>query len=149
MSYFGDAIKAVKIGGVKPLTEIGEKMDHIVEKSFNKAAKKFISKDAPKSYLHALHFGEYATKKSKKIIGTSLLEGVEEGQQQILQQNFLRGDYDDYNKTNSIFDIREIAGNLNLGKDAILAYMGISDFSDSDEKAIRTAMNIGFWSSII
>lgn len=149
MSYFGDAIKAVKIGGAQPLAEVGEKMDHIIERTFDRAARRFIKDDAPKSYLHAKHFTEYAAKKSKKIIGTSILEGIEEGQQQILTTKFERGDYDDYNKNTRIFDIGEIAGNINLGKDALLAYMGISDFSDSDENAIRTAMNIGFWSSVI
>ena len=75
---------------------------------------------------------------------TGAVEGVEEGQQQVLQQRFGEGLYDEYNAPYSIFNLSDALQNLELGKYSIEALFGMHDHGDDE---IRKAMAIGFFIS--
>jgi hypothetical protein len=100
--------------------------------------------------LYTKSLGNYLKNKSKLLLAEGISEGIEEGQQQILQDRYAKGLYDEYGKDVNILDIDEVFGNVGLAGESVLAYFGLRPFDKNlniDE--IRKAMNIGFASSII
>ena len=75
---------------------------------------------------------------------------IEEGQQQLLQSRYNRGEYDDYKKETSMFDINEFVLNNALATTAVADYFGAGwwDANNGDSDLVK-AMNIGFWSSVV
>ena len=84
---------------------------------------------------------------------TGFVEGVEEGQQQLLQSRYMRGEYDDYNSPYfdstlfnpaTLFDIPSSIKDLELGTAALGCYLGIN-FGDPDNgnAELRKAMTTG------
>ena len=73
-------------------------------------------------------------------IHVGFFEGLEEGQQEILQKRYQRGEYDNDEKSYSMFDIPEVFNNVNLGKDVIKAWFGLGS---EDIHDIRKASLIG------
>ena len=104
----------------------------------------FLAHNAPKYGLTATHLGEYASSIGERSLVTGVIEGLEEGQQQVLQQRFKSGEYDNYTAPNSIFSVSEALQNLELGKYSIEALFGMHDSGDDE---IRKAMAIGFFIS--
>ena len=104
----------------------------------------FIAHDAKKLGLQFKHTADYAKDIAKKSLMTGAVEGVEEGQQQVLQQRFGEGLYDEYNAPYSIFNLSDALQNLELGKYSIEALFGMHDHGDDE---IRKAMAIGFFIS--
>ena len=78
------------------------------------------------------------------------LEGVEEGQQELLQSRYARGQYDDYAQQSSIFSLPSIFEDANLATDAVAAYIGIlAGDPDNGSQQIRRAMQIGLTTGAI
>jgi len=67
-----------------------------------------------------------------------------------LQERFNRGEYDDYNRETSMFDINEFVMNNGLAATAVSDYFGLGfwDANNGDQNLVK-AMNIGFWSSLV
>jgi hypothetical protein len=131
----------------------------IFNSATDKIANRFIKKEAASAQqfannmtkgLYAKSLGNYLKSKSKLLLAEGISEGIEEGQQQILQDRYARGLYDDYNRSENILDVDEVFGNIGLAGESMLAYFGLKPFDknlNTDE--IRKAMNIGFASSIM
>lgn len=104
----------------------------------------FLAHEAPKYGLTTKHVGEYIKNIGEKSLVTGVIEGLEEGQQQVLQQRYKSGEYDNYSAPQSIFSLSESLQNLELGKYSIEALFGMHDSGDDE---IRKAMSIGFFIS--
>lgn len=87
----------------------------------------------------------FVKRKVKQSLGLGIKEGIEEGQQQLLQSRYQRGEYNDYSNDRSVFDINSFISDLDLGANAVTAYLGIN-YGDPDngDDDLRHAMNIGF-----
>lgn len=179
MSYFGDVTKSItKFGGdlgdkvftnalakaygtrftrdaykyadkrivEEALSGIRGPFDRMVEK----AASNFVKKDMPKAALYSKHAAEYLGKKGAMLASTGIQESLEEGVQTLLTNKYGRGEYDKYNKTESMFDVGEFVQNPLLAMEAVQDYFGaVFGNPGMDGEEVRKAMNMGFWSSII
>lgn len=103
--------------------------------------------------LRTLHAMQWIKSLAKKGMFTGFVEGVEEGQQQLLQSRYMRGEYDDYNSpyfdstlfnSATLFDIPSSIKDLELGTAALGCYLGIN-FGDPDNgnAELRKAMTTG------
>lgn len=112
--------------------------DSIINKVFNKNASDLYKK------VMASHASKWLGNQAKLLLRTGFLEGIEEGQQQLLQSRYIRGEYDDYNTPYSMFSLPSVFSDANLASDAIASYIGIN-FGDPDngDDELRKAMNIG------
>jgi hypothetical protein len=82
------------------------------------------------------------------IVGAS--EGIEEGQQQLLQNRYQRGEYDNYKGIQSKFDIDSVFNDVRLGLESVADYYGINSYDpDNGSEELRKAMNTGFISGIL
>ena len=155
MSYFGKTFKSALTSGT---SQIEKKLidqtvknvpsrisgaatamsDAIINKVFNKNASNLYKK------VMASHASKWLGNQAKLLLRTGFLEGVEEGQQQLLQSRYMRGEYDDYNTPYSMFSLPSVFSDANLASDAIASYIGIN-FGDPDngDAELRKAMNIG------
>lgn len=155
MSYFGKTFKSALTSGT---SQIEKKLidqtvknvpsrisgaatamsDAIINKVFNKNASNLYKK------VMASHASKWLGNQAKLLLRTGFLEGIEEGQQQLLQSRYMRGEYDDYNTPYSMFSLPSVFSDANLASDAIASYIGIN-FGDPDngDAELRKAMNIG------
>lgn len=116
----------------------------------SKVARKFIAKDSPKLGLMLGHTGRFIADKAKLAAYEGVMESAEEGAQELLQSRYMRGEYDNYNRSQSAMDLDELASLPNLYKDAVLDYMGLNAGDpDNASENIRKAMNIGFGASFM
>ena len=103
--------------------------------------------------LKTLHTLQWLKGLAKKGMFTGIVEGVEEGQQQLLQDRYRAGEYDDYNSPEfestllnpfTLFDIPSSLRDLELGTAALGCYLGIN-FGDPDNgnAELRKAMTTG------
>jgi hypothetical protein len=74
-----------------------------------KASARFIKKDMPRAALFAEHAAKYVGNKAKVLGFTGAQESLEEGVQTLLTNKYNRGEFDDYEKGVSMFDIAEFA----------------------------------------
>jgi len=94
--------------------------------------------------LAAKHSIEYLSRIAKKLGYIGSLEAIEEGQQELLQNRYSRGLYDQYNQEQSILPMSSILEDARLSTDAVAAYMGIlSGDPDNGAHQLRRAMQIG------
>lgn len=106
----------------------------IAGNSLNKVGKKLATK----------HTLEFLAKRARQAGYIATLEGIEEGQQELLQSRYSRGVYDDYNTPTSTLPLASIMEDTNLASDAVAAYFGILyGDPDNDSHQIRRAMQIG------
>lgn len=124
--------------------------------NFNKRiADKFTSKDMPFVRTKKGRVLQYLGKKAKdygKIAAyESVLEGGEEGVQQILTSDYVSGKYDkDSYAPTSYLDLHSFSEIPNLYANAFLDYLGLNtDDPYNADKELRNAMNIGFISSLM
>lgn len=96
--------------------------------------------------LMANHFSKWAGPTAKKYAHVGILEGLEEGQQEIMQKRYQRGEYDKYTTSYSMFSIPEVFNNADIAKDVIKAWFGIGG-EDIDD--IRKASLIGASASLL
>jgi len=62
----------------------------------------------------------------------------------------MRGEYDQYNKDRSMFDLSELVLNQGVAATSIADYFGAGSWDpDNGSEDLVKAMNIGFWSSLI
>jgi len=113
-------------------------IDNFIDRAANKIASNLATKVA------IARSSKYIKNKAKTFGLVGLIEGVEEGQQQLLQNRFARGEYDDYDRYESVFDIPSVFEDVGLAYDALRAYWGLnpSDPDNNNEELIK-AMNIG------
>lgn len=134
-------------------------VDGFFAKKINRAAEAFMKKDMPKMALFTKHAAEYIGRKAKTLAGTAVSESIEEGQQNLLQSRYERGEYDLYRNDESMFDVNEFVANSGLALTAVADYFGLGfwdannnrfwDEEHNNGKELRSAMNVGFWSSWI
>lgn len=155
MSYFGKTLKNALTSGTNQIEKklINQTVknassridraatamsDSIINKVFNKNASDLYKK------VMASHASKWLGNQAKTLLRTGFLEGIEEGQQQLLQSRYIRGEYDDYNIPYSMFNLPSVFSDANLASDAIASYIGIN-FGDPDngDDELRKAMNIG------
>jgi len=92
----------------------------------------------------------YAVNRIPYAVASSITEGIEEGQQELLKERYRRGEYDDYSKPYNMFDLVEGLSTLTLANGAIGDYFGINYGDlDNDSQNVRKVMNIGFASSML
>lgn len=155
MSYFGKTLKGALTGGTNQIekrlidqtvkkgsSQISRAAtamsDSIINKVFNKNASNLYKK------VMASHASKWLGNQAKLLLRTGFLEGIEEGQQQLLQSRYMRGEYDDYDTPYSMFNLPSVFSDASLASDAIASYIGIN-FGDPDngDAELRKAMNIG------
>ena len=121
--------------------------DKTITKLFGESVERTTAK------LRTLHAMQWIKSLAKKGMFTGFVEGVEEGQQQLLQSRYMRGEYDDYNSPYfdstlfnpaTLFDIPSSIKDLELGTAALCCYLGIN-FGDPDNgnAELRKAMTTG------
>nr|DAS01566.1 MAG TPA: hypothetical protein [Caudoviricetes sp.] len=77
-------------------------------------------------------------------------EGIEEGQQQLLQNRYQRGEYDNYKGVQSNFDIGSVFSDVRLGLESVADYYGVNPYDpDNGSAELRKAMNTGFISGML
>jgi hypothetical protein len=121
----------------------------IVDKAIDKATSKYLGKDIQKA-LKARDVAKYLKNKVRLLGFEGAIEGLEEVNQTMLQNRYSRGEYDDYNKSVSMFDINELSENIALSINGIGNLLGINTSDpDNADNELRKAFNIGFASSIL
>lgn len=109
--------------------------------------------------LKTLHAAQWMTDKFKKGMYSGFFEGIEEGQQQLLQNRYMRGDYDDYDYPRfdgtianpfTLFDFPSAFKDLDLATSAVFSYMGLN-YGDPDNGSdeLRNAMTTGALTGMI
>ena len=78
----------------------------------NKTAKKFAEKDLPRLALVTKHTGETLGKALPRLMMSSGMESLEEGVQNLLQSRYQRGEYDDYNRPYTMFNVGDVLSDL-------------------------------------
>lgn len=125
----------------------------IIQRGIDKAAEYFIKKDSPKMKALGLisrDLSMYAINRIPYAVASSITEGIEEGQQELLKERYKRGSYDDYTQPTSMFDLVEGLSTLTLANGAIGDYFGINYGDiDNDSQNVRKVMNIGLASSLL
>lgn len=144
-------------GEIRPVTsnfkyaeDMASRVDGIFDATVNKAVTRFVNQNHAKVALYTKHIANFAKGQTKKLAATGAIESIEEGQQHLLQERFNRGEYDDYNRETSMFDINEFVMNNGLAATAVADYFGLGfwDGNNGDQNLVK-AMNIGFWSSLV
>ena len=100
--------------------------------------------------LASKHTFDYLEKALKRAGWVGTMEGIEEGQQHLLQQRYSRGEYDNYDVATSQFSLPSIFRDFRLGTDAMGAYLNML-YGDPDNGTpeLRRAMQIGAVSGIL
>ena len=130
-------LEATAMAGAAKKTSNGI-IDSLIDKAANKVASNLATKVA------IARTSKYIKNKAKTFGMVGLTEGVEEGQQQLLQNRFARGEYDGYDRYQSSFDLPSVFEDAGLAFDALRAYWGLApgDPDNGDPELIK-AMNIG------
>ena len=118
--------------------------DRIINKALGEGEKNLVKK------IKLSNIADFLKKKAKQslLVGTS--EGIEEGQQQLLQSRYQRGEYDNYKGVQSNFDIGSIFSDVRLGLESVADYYGINPYDpDNGNEELRKAMNTGFISGVL
>lgn len=125
-----------------------------IDKKIGDVVKKIEGSDIEKlkkagRWLLLKRTADYAIPTIGKVIGVGVKEGIEEANQQLLQNRYTRGYYDDYIRSEQTFSLGEMAADLNLSAEAIADYLGIN-FGDefNGDKSVRVAANLGAVASI-
>lgn len=124
-----------------------DKAEYYVNKFIDKTLNKAFSNPATRVAL--TRPGRYIKNRAKQIMSVAPLEGLEEGQQNLLQTRYQAGEYDQYNRQQEDFDISSLFADQELGYEALAMYLG-SYVGDPTEAELenRRAMNIGFTTSL-
>lgn len=118
--------------------------DRIINKALGEGEQNLVKK------IRLSHIADFLKKKVKQssLVGAS--EGIEEGQQQLLQNRYQRGEYDNYKGVQSNFDIGSVFSDVRLGLESVADYYGVNPYDpDNGSAELRKAMNTGFISGIL
>lgn len=122
----------------------------LANNKINKVSKYFVKHDMPKLALMTQDVANYIIPRATFGLSTMAKEGIEEGQQELLQSRYKRGEYDNIYYHGSFPTFEDILGDVELAKDAVFAYAGILNGDlDNGSENIRKAMNIGASSSLL
>lgn len=143
--------KFVKNGGRDVVAELNESgIRAIFDAAIDKAATKLVKKNLPSLALHGKEVLKTLGHLGGNMAFHSALESVEEGQQHLLQSRFKRGEYDNYNKPESLLNIPEVFDNAYLANEAVLDYFGLRPWDpDNGSSQLQEAMNVGFSASLM
>lgn len=112
--------------------------DRIINKAFGEGEENIVKK------IKTSHVADFLKTKLKQRALVGISEGIEEGQQYLLQNRYQRGEYDKYNGVKSNFDIGSIFSDIRLGLESIADYYGINPYDpDNGDEELRKAMNTG------
>lgn len=118
--------------------------DRIINKALGEGEKNLVKK------IKLSHIADFLKKKVKQSLIVGASEGIEEGQQQLLQNRYQRGEYDNYKGIQSKFDIDSVFNDVRLGLESVADYYGINSYDpDNGSEELRKAMNTGFISGIL
>ena len=118
--------------------------DRIINKALGEGEKNLVKK------IKLSHIADFLKKKAKQSLIVGASEGIEEGQQQLLQNRYQRGEYDNYKGIQSKFDIDSVFNDVRLGLESVADYYGINSYDpDNGSEELRKAMNTGFISGIL
>lgn len=121
----------------------------MIDHNINKVASKIFRN--PGSLLAYNTASKYIKKRAKRYGSLMFKEGIEEGQQHLLQQRYARGEYDNIDDYNAnVFALPSVISDLDLAQSALGDYIGIN-FGDPDNGTaeLRQAMNIGATTSLL
>lgn len=121
----------------------------MIDSNINKVASKILKN--PGSLIAYNTASKYIKSRAKRYGSLMLKEGVEEGQQHLLQQRYARGEYDNIDDYNAnVFALPSVISDLDLAQSALGSYIGIN-FGDPDNGTaeLRQAMNIGATTSLL
>lgn len=121
----------------------------MIDSNINKVASKILRN--PASLIAYNTASKYIKKRAKRYGSLMFKEGVEEGQQHLLQQRYARGEYDNIDDYNAnVFALPSVISDLDLAQSALGDYIGIN-FGDPDNGTaeLRQAMNIGATTSLL
>jgi len=91
--------------------------------------------------LAAKHTIDFLSKRAKQLAWVGSLEGIEEGQQELLQSRYQRGVYDDYTQQQQLFSLPSVFEDAMLADEAVFAYLGLLDGDpDNANPQLRRAM---------
>ena len=131
------------IAGDKKLREaIDPTLRAEFDRQVDRIAKKWIKN--PTTQLRLTHGSRFLSKKAEQLFPLMTKEGIEEGQQYLLQQRYERGEYDGEVAQESIFSLPSLIDTGTLAADAVAGYIGIN-FGDPDngDDELRKSMEIG------
>ena len=174
MSYLGQYMKGVgrryldKIGSSVynrfKFTKQGRQFQKInkkvIDETANSVAKSFIDSKLEKAVggnienltkqIKRAHKLRFVGRKLKQAAPSFFGEGIEEGQQALLSNRYQRGEYDDYDEDQTMFNIPSIIDVNALGFQAVTNYLGINyDDVDNGTADLRKQMNIGAMTSLL
>lgn len=118
--------------------------DRIINKALGEGEKNLVKK------IKLSHIADFLKKKAKQSLFVGASEGVEEGQQQLLQSRYQRGEYDNYKGVQSNFDIGSIFSDVRLGLESVADYYGVNPYDpDNGNEELKKAMNTGFIAGVL
>lgn len=121
----------------------------IIDNTVERSANKILSGDVF-SKLSSKHVLNFLQKRLKQAGWVGSLEGIEEGQQHLLQQRYGRGEYDNYNTPTSLLPLPSAIEDLKLASESVTAYLNML-YGDPDNGTpeLRRAMQIGAVAGIL
>ena len=112
--------------------------DRVIDKIFKSGTDGLVKK------VRAKNVTDYIKRKLNTLAKVGVSEGIEEGQQQILQNEYQRGEYDSYKGVQSVFNVPSVFENTKMAAQSVADYLGINFGSpDNGSEDIRKAMNAG------
>lgn len=119
-------------------------VDNVIDKTAGKILKN------PASKIMLSHGLKYAGRQLKKMGYVGFMEGEEEGIQHLLQTRYQRGEYDAYDRNESLFDLPSVFNDGAVSLEALAAYIGIN-FGDPENGSgeLKRAMNIGLTTGML
>lgn len=113
---------------------IDKKIDFAAKKIFSNPIRRKMFSDSAKFF----------NKKASLLFPLMTKEGIEEGQQNLIQKAYEAGLYDNYNQEETMFDMPSFMDDTMLAADAVSAYIGgMFGDPDTDTKELMQAMAIG------
>lgn len=145
----GKAAAGISDDVISATIKAGEKAaqsasDRIIDKLFKSGAEDVLNKVRAKQTV------DFLKNKIATIGKIGASEGMEEGIQQILQNQYQRGEYDNYSQPTSVFQLPSIFNNLRMSAESVADYLGIN-FGNPDNATsdIRQAMNAGIVQGVL
>lgn len=115
----------------------------LTDRTINKLAGQALNENLSKK-LMAKHSVDFLKKAAKARLWIASLEGIEEGQQELLQSRYSRGLYDNYDKRQDMFSLPAILDDTQLASEAVAAYFGMLwGDPDNSNPQLKRAMQIG------
>ena len=121
---------------------MGRSANGMIDNVINKAAVKLFSNKVNQTKF--AHAADFIASKFERALPLALSESSEEGVQHLLQQRYLRGEYDNDRSDTRMLSIQDMFDDAKLSLESAAAYLGLN-FGDPDNgsQELRKAMEIG------